>query len=167
MILSTTSRISRLHFVRNITFRTNSREFSSTKSGSGGALQSVATFAIAGGIAYGGYFAYEKYFANEPNSKELLNSDKDCVEPHAVVTEKVFFDISINDQPAGRIVMGLFGGVVPKTVKNFRLLCSGSEKHPFTGKPLAYVGSPFHRIIPGFMCQVSLLLCFQSFQCGS
>lgn len=32
----------------------------------------------------------------------------------------VFFDISIADQPMGRIKMELFSDVVPKTAENFR-----------------------------------------------
>lgn len=32
---------------------------------------------------------------------------------------QVFFDITIGDEPAGRIVFGMYGKVVPKTVKNF------------------------------------------------
>ena len=36
----------------------------------------------------------------------------------AEVTEKVFFDIKINDAAAGRIVFGMFGNTVPKTVKS-------------------------------------------------
>jgi len=41
------------------------------------------------------------------------------------VTDKVYFDISLAGEPAGRIQFGLFGDVVPKTVKNFVGLVTG------------------------------------------
>lgn len=75
-----------------------------------------------------------------------------CEDPK--ITHKVFFDITIDDKPAGRIIIGLFGDTVPKTAENFRHLCLcdlGNGRK--SGKPLCYKGSPFHRIIPKFMNQ--------------
>ena len=58
----------------------------------------------------------------------------------------VFFDITANGNPLGRIVMELFADVAPDTAENFRQLC--------THEPgFGYKGSAFHRIIPEFMCQ--------------
>ena len=47
-------------------------------------------------------------------------------DPDTTVTRRVFFDIGIGGQPAGRIVLGLFGNTVPKTVTNFVSL-AGNE----------------------------------------
>lgn len=66
---------------------------------------------------------------------------------------RVFFDVTIGGQPAGRIVMELRADVVPKTAENFRALCTGEKGMGTAGKPLHYKGSSFHRVIPNFMCQ--------------
>lgn len=71
----------------------------------------------------------------------------------ATVTSKVFFDLEINGEEAGRIVFGLFGKDVPKTAENFRALCTGEKGDGRSGKPLHYKGSRFHRVIPQFMLQ--------------
>ena len=69
------------------------------------------------------------------------------------ITSKVFFDITFNGKPSGRIVMGLFGKTVPKTAENFRALCTGEKGVGKSGKPLHFKGSKFHRVINEFMAQ--------------
>ena len=38
---------------------------------------------------------------------------------------RVFFDVSADGKPLGRIVMELRADIVPKTAENFRALCTG------------------------------------------
>jgi len=66
------------------------------------------------------------------------------------VTHRVFMDMSIGTQ-RGRLLVGLFGDVVPKTVENFVALSVGDHGKP--GHLLHYKGSRLHRIITGFMAQ--------------
>jgi len=59
---------------------------------------------------------------------------------------RVFFDMQIGDEAAGKVVMELRGDKVPKTAENFRALCTMEKGY-------GYKDSIFHRVIPGFMCQ--------------
>jgi len=61
--------------------------------------------------------------------------------------------VTIGGKPAGRIEMTLRADVVPKTVENFRCLCTGEKGVGKSGKPLHFKGSAFHRVISQFMCQ--------------
>jgi peptidyl-prolyl isomerase F (cyclophilin D) len=61
---------------------------------------------------------------------------------------RVYFDMLADGTSLGRIVMELRADVVPKTAENFRALCTGEK-----GAEYHFKNSPFHRVIPNFMCQ--------------
>ncbi|GJQ84644.1 hypothetical protein Trydic_g12673 [Trypoxylus dichotomus] len=63
------------------------------------------------------------------------------------VTDQVYFDIAINNKHVGRIVIGLFGDIVPRTVKNFKTLATKGIQ----GRN--YTGSTVHRVVQRFMIQ--------------
>eukprot|EP00127_Corallochytrium_limacisporum_P005566 Clim_evm83s207 gene=Clim_evmTU83s207 len=79
-------------------------------------------------------------FFTAPSSIHAANAEQE------EITDKVFFDMTIGGEDIGRIVIGLFGKTVPKTVDNFKTLAQreGSE---------GYKGSHFHRVIQNFMIQ--------------
>ena len=66
---------------------------------------------------------------------------------------RVFIDLKIGEEEVKRVEFELFKDVVPKTAENFRALCTGEKGASPSGKPLAYQGSAFHRVIKGFMMQ--------------
>ncbi|KAL7534406.1 hypothetical protein ACHAXR_005854, partial [Thalassiosira sp. AJA248-18] len=73
------------------------------------------------------------------------------VSPSAPITSRVYFDVAMQNQPLGRVVIGLYGSTVPKTANNFETLCKGTSTG--NGRQLSFKGSSFHRIIPSFMIQ--------------
>jgi len=93
-------------------------------------------------------------------AKAKPNQPWDCLfldEIDDSITHHVFMDISISGVPAGRVVFGLYGKACPRTVENFRCLCTGergsvkmSKKHRLR---LHYKGTSFHRVLPGLLCQ--------------
>merc|ERR1712147_300793 len=66
--------------------------------------------------------------------------------PETKMTTRVFFDITADGAPVGKVIMELRTDVVPKTSENFRALCTGEKGYGFKS-------STFHRVIPDFMCQ--------------
>lgn len=84
-----------------------------------------------------------KHMAENPESRDsgpAFNS------PTYLVTKEVELFIQYGNSPIGKILIGLFGDTVPKTVANFADLAD--HKHGF-----GYRGSIFHRVIKDFMIQ--------------
>lgn len=66
---------------------------------------------------------------------------------HFKVTTQINLDIEIDNEPIGTITVGLFGYDSPKTVENFRTICTKG----INGK--SYNGTKFHRVIDRFIIQ--------------
>ena len=67
---------------------------------------------------------------------------------------QVYLDLSIAQQPIGRVVIELFQYASPRTVANFRALCTGECGVGSGGRPLHYLNSRVHRIDPSFAIQL-------------
>jgi len=84
----------------------------------------------------------------------LLEGEKKRAALQYKITHKAFLDIEVDGSPQGRIVLGLYGDIAPRTVENFRCLCTGEKgESSETGSPLHYKGSRFHRVVSGFCIQ--------------
>lgn len=63
------------------------------------------------------------------------------------MTDQVYFDVQHDEKYLGKIVIGLFGEVVPKTVANFKQIATnGINGYTFEA-------TKFHRVIERFMIQ--------------
>ena len=84
----------------------------------------------------------------KPKPEDFTAFSKKFVPPLECNDEnvKVFFDVTIGGEKFERIVMELKADCVPKTAENFKQLCTHE-------KGFGFKGSPFHRVIPDFMCQ--------------
>jgi len=72
-----------------------------------------------------------------PTAAELRWFQTPCrvqAEGHQV-TQKVFFDLTVDGKPAGRVVIGLYGNDVPKTATNFAALGETCRPHPSFSTP--------------------------------
>lgn len=63
------------------------------------------------------------------------------------VTSQVYMKFRQGTQPLGKVVFGLFGDEAPKTVANFRQLCTDGVDG------MSYTGTYIHRIIERFLIQ--------------
>jgi hypothetical protein len=86
-------------------------------------------------------------------AKARPNMAWDCCfldEVDETITHHCFMDVSIGGRPMGRVVYGLYGNAYPKTVENFRCLCTGERGSVRVRKKaplirLHYKGTSFFR----------------------
>lgn len=68
------------------------------------------------------FFAFELHAVLRAAHPKLPRADRVSV---TQAKPRVFFDVTADGAPLGRIVMELRADVVPKTAENFRALCTG------------------------------------------
>ncbi|KAK2655070.1 hypothetical protein Ddye_008122 [Dipteronia dyeriana] len=100
---------------------------------------------------------WEDYPEYDPLSFCLDNDTPDYVlsSQHTLnldgLWSRVFFDLSIGEHPAGRIVMELFTNSTLITTKNFQALYTGEKGISTVGKPLYCKVLTFPYVVPGYI----------------
>jgi len=94
-----------------------------------------------GGSGHGWYKQYEE---EGEESFRRYNPPTPFDWSKAGATSTAFFDISIGGESAGRVHLELLDELLPVTVSNFKVLCTGENPGSF-----AYQGSPIHRVVKG------------------
>lgn len=79
---------------------------------------------------------------NSDKTEENLTSNPSCSERQ--LTKQVFFDVSIDGEPAGRITIGLYGDDVPVGVDRFSKIVSGAAG-------ISYRRKEFVKIMPNYV----------------
>lgn len=80
--------------------------------------------------------------AAEEETASILDPSRDTIP----VSDVCFLDIAVDGSPAGRVLIELYGSVVPRTVQNFKELAAGSPG-------FGYAGTRVFRVIEGFTVQ--------------
>lgn len=70
-------------------------------------------------------------------------------EAEPVITDRVFFDVSVNGKGIGRLVFALFGRDAPQTVAEFLRMVPNSTGLPPQSAMPSYEGSLIFRCVPG------------------
>jgi cyclophilin family peptidyl-prolyl cis-trans isomerase len=67
------------------------------------------------------------------------------------ISDEFYFDIALDEEKVGRLGIGVFGEIAPKSAANFRALatCTGA----FADLDKCYRGDRFHRVVPDFVIQ--------------
>lgn len=80
----------------------------------------------------------------------VTENDAKLIDPlqrEPVITDRVFLDLAVGDAPPSRVVLGLYGEIVPNTVANFKALIENG-----------YAGTRVYRIVPSLTIQMGDVL---------
>lgn len=81
----------------------------------------------------------------ESQEKELQDIDPGLEEPE--ITDRIYLDFTLDGGAPQRLTIGLYGGIVPQTVNNFKSLVRSG-----------YVGTSVYRVVPGLTVQLGDVL---------